>query len=163
MKTDLFALIIGKVVLDPCLIFWRCGWCQLLLGNLWILEQTCSRNLSTSRHNGTKRAPRDAKIGPRVLPRDSEKQVATKRASARTFQASCSKMGTQIWKFWSILANIFRCFSVSFSMVPKLNFRSFWDQFWHHFDDSLRFARRSFWNYCVNVHGTVTGACILRF
>ena len=56
-----------KLFGNPCLFFWRCGWCYLLLWNLWILDQFCFWNLARNRQNRTKDAPGEAKIGPRGL------------------------------------------------------------------------------------------------
>ena len=86
-------------VLNPCLFFLRCGWCHLLLWNLWYLEQFCSQNPLTSQEHRTKGAREGCQNRSKQLPsRGSEKQVANKRVLAEINQATGSNMGTNIWK-----------------------------------------------------------------
>ena len=79
-----------KLFGNPCLFFWRCGWCYLLLWNLWILDQFCSWNLtkSTKSDQGCPRGGQNWSKG--VPPRGSEKQVANK-----------SITGVKNYSFWN--------------------------------------------------------------
>ena len=53
-------LFIGKVCVNLSLFFWRCSGCNLLLWNLWSLEQTYSWNLPNNSQQRTKGAPQEA-------------------------------------------------------------------------------------------------------
>ena len=58
---------------------------EMLLWNLWHLEQTCPYNLPKSRHNRTRGAPGDAKIGSRGYPQEVPKNRSEKLVPAVLF------------------------------------------------------------------------------
>ena len=137
-----------KLFGNPCLLFWRCGWCYLFLWNLWILDQFRSWNLARNQQNRTKDAPGEAKLVQWGYPRGSEKQVAKKRSTGLKFQAVGSKMGSQIARLAILLVIFFGifphhfwdCFLIVFSMVFGnvfcINFLLYLDVFGYLFETS---------------------------
>ena len=116
---------------NPCLFFWRCGWCYLLLWNLWILDQFCSWNLARNRQNRTKDAPGEAKIGPRGYPPEVPKNRSNKKTRHNGKQ-SCNRLqnGIPNRKVGDIVGDIFRYFPASFlGLLFNCSFNGFGSAF----------------------------------
>ena len=107
-------MFIGKIVVNPCSFFWRCGWRHLLLWNIWNLEQICYRNLPKRWQNRTKGVPGEAQIGPRDTPRSSEKLVAKKTRQGRKPSRKWFQNGSHNLKIWNICSYLFLGFFVFF-------------------------------------------------
>ena len=100
VKHTLFGLVVSEICLNPCLFFLGCGLCNLLLWNLWSLEQICYQQLPTNRQNRTKGVPGEAKIGPRWYPPEvSKASLERNRKKHDPPRTHGSNMGTQILKF----------------------------------------------------------------
>ena len=120
---------------------------EMLLWNLWNLEQTCSQILPTSEEHRTNGAPGEAKIGPRGTPKSFRQTGRTKKhATPLKYLTNGSKMGPPNRKVCSIINDLFEDSPES---VLICFFDVFFDSSLDSFHDLFACLRVSFLNHRI--------------